>query len=278
MAIADREADLDAGRMPFLAHLREFRDRLRNSAIIFLIATIVCWFFSTDIYHWLRLPLDKAWSHHTDVLGPTTKMKFFSIVEPFWVYMSVSLWGGVFIASPFIFYQLWKFIAPGLYKHERNVGLVFSICSSAFFVAGALFCFYFVLPPMFTYLLGYADANTDPSLSMTEYLDLTRDMMIAFGAVFEMPIFIYFLAKVGLVTHKTLWRFNRWFVVVAFIVGAILTPSADVVSQCMMALPMIVLYNLSIIVAWVVVRNKRRRAAADGFSETPLPDDDTAKK
>jgi sec-independent protein translocase protein TatC len=264
MAAADKtkDAELDEGRMSFLEHLREFRKRLRNAAICFLAAAFVCWFFSKEIYAWMRGPLDHAWAQHADQLGPTTKMKFFSIVEPFWVYMSVSLWSGIFVSSPFIFYQLWKFIAPGLYKNERRVGVVFSICSAAFFVAGALFCYYFVLEQLFTYLLGYADDHTDPALSMREYFDLARDMMLAFGAVFELPILIYFLAKIGLVTHRGLWKFNRWFVVIAFVIGAILTPSPDVVSQCLMALPMILLYNLSIVIAYFVVKNREREPGA----------------
>ena len=120
---------------------------------------------------------------------------------------------------------------------------------------------------MFTYLLDVPGKDAEPALTMSAYLDLARDMMLAFGAVFEMPVVIYLLAKMGLVTHKSLWRFNRWFVVLAFIIGAILTPSADVVSQCLMALPMIALYNLSIIIAWVVVRNKAKQAGA-----SPMPD------
>ena len=195
------------------------------------------------------------------------KMKYNVLTEPFWVYMSVALWSGVFVASPLIFYQLWKFIAPGLYKEERRLGIGFATFSGLFFVGGALFCHQFVLEPMFTYLLDVPGKDAEPALTMSGYLDLARDMMLAFGAVFEMPVVIYLLAKMGLVTHKSLWRFNRWFVVLAFIIGAILTPSADVVSQCLMALPMIALYNLSIIIAWVVVRNKAKQAGA-----SPMPD------
>lgn len=267
------DADLDDGRMSFVEHLREFRRRLRNAAFYFITAAIACWFWSKEIYAWLRGPLDIAWSQHPE-LGDTTKMKFFSIVEPFWVYMSVALWSGVFIASPFVFYQLWKFIAPGLYKSERRFGVVFAVCSAACFVAGALFCYYFVLDQLFVYLLKYADENNEPALSMREYFDLTKNMMLAFGAVFELPVLIYFMAKIGLVTARSLWRFNRWFVVIAFIIGAILTPSPDVVTQCLMALPMIGLYNLSIIVAYVVGRNKAKEPGAVPFPEDDPADDD----
>jgi sec-independent protein translocase protein TatC len=189
-------------------------------------------------------------------------MAYASIVEPFWVDMSVALWAGIFVSSPFIFYQLWRFIAPGLYKKERNTGIWFAGFSGLFFISGAAFCYYFVLERLFTFLLDYADKETQPVLMLREYFDLTRNMMIAFGAVFELPLLIYFLAKLGLVTHRGLWRFNRWFVVIAFVIGAILTPSPDVPTQVMMAVPMIILYNLSIVVAWVVVRRREKSTPA----------------
>ena len=207
----------------------------------------------------------KAIVHHPKLA--TTTMKYNVITEPFWVGMSVAMWSGVFVASPFIFYQLWKFIAPGLYKAERRMGITFAVLSAMFFVGGALFCLQLVLTPMFDYLLGMEIGSAEPALTISGYLDLTRDMMLAFGAVFEMPFVIYFLAKIGLVTHKSLWRFNRWFVVIAFVLGAVLTPSADPISQCLMALPMIALYNLSIIVAWLVVRNKRKQPGYEAMPE-----------
>ena len=257
------DSDLEQGRMPFVEHLRELRDRLRNATVAFMGGFVVCWVFSKDIYAWLRVPIDNAWHHHSDILGDTPQMVFQSPVTPFWLYISVALWAGIFVASPFIFHQLWQFIAPGLYKRERRVGVAFAFCSAVCFVAGALFCYYLVLDRLYEFLLGYATHDMKPAIFVTEYFDLTRNMMLAFGAVFELPMLIYFLAMAGLVTHRSLWKFNRWFVVIAFVVGAVLTPSPDVVSQVLMALPMIVLYNISIVVAWAVVRGKERRAADD---------------
>ena len=256
------EEELDEGRMPFLEHLRELRIRLRNAVIFFIVGFGACWYWAKDIFLWLKVPLDNAWHHHKAELGEMPRLNFGSLVEPFWVDMSMALWAGLFVSSPFTFYQLWKFIAPGLYKKERNTGIIFAVSSAFFFIAGAAFCYYYVLERLFVFLLGYADQDLQPMLLMREYIDLTRTMMIAFGGVFELPVLIYFLAKIGLVTHRGLWRFNRWFIVIAFIIGAVLTPSPDPITQTMMALPMVVLYNLSIIVAWVVVRN-RERATAD---------------
>ena len=261
---APNEAELDDGRMPFFQHLRELRDRVRNAAIFFILGTVVSWFFGEEIYDWLRGPLDKAWlraSLEHPELGSKTRMAFTSIVEPFWVYMSVALWAGIFVSSPFIFHQLWKFIAPGLYKRERRYAIVFSVLSALFFIGGALFCYYFVLDNLFYFLLGYSSETALPMLSMAEYFDLTKNMMLAFGGIFELPILIYFLAMSGMVTPRGLWKFNRWFIVLAFIIGAVLTPSPDVVSQVMMALPMIVLYNVAILASFVALRRRDRTAA-----------------
>lgn len=261
-----RDKDLEAGRMPFFAHLRELRDRVRSASIYFGIAFVGCFYYSKEIYRWLQQPLFDVWLANEQKLGPP-KMVFSSVTEPFWVYMSVSMWAGIFIASPFIFFQLWRFVAPGLYKRERRIGVVFALFSGVFFVSGALFCYQYVLRSLYEFLLSYATEDLHPMLVMKDYLDLTRNMMLAFGAVFELPLLIYFLALANLVTPRGLWRFNRWFIVLAFIIGAIITPSPDVVSQLMMALPMIVLYNASIIAAHFVYRGKQKREAEERARE-----------
>jgi sec-independent protein translocase protein TatC len=256
------EAELEQSRMPFLSHLRELRDRVRNAAICFMIAFVVCWYFAGPIFEWLRAPMFEQWKA-IPALGDKPQIVYTALTEPFWVDMSIGMWAGIFVSSPFIFYQLWKFIAPGLYKRERRYTVAFAIFSALFFCAGALFCYYFVLDNLYGFLLGYAksDPNLRPMIAQSTYLDLTRDMMLAFGAVFELPLLIYFLALIGLVTHRGLWKFNRWFIVLAFIIGAILTPSPDVVSQIMMATPMVILYNLSIILAWRVTKKRELKDA-----------------
>lgn len=274
------ESDLEAGRMPFLEHLAELRDRLRNAAIVFAFAFLGCWYFAKPIFAWLRAPLFAIWNRHCNAMvhgvgdGPTCvgrdipigqswgppKLIYTNLTQPFWVDMSIAMWAGLFVASPMIFYQLWKFIAPGLYKRERRVTISFAIFSAVFFCGGALFCFYLALPKLYDFLLSYNSRDLLSLPNIQEYLDLTRDMMLAFGAIFEMPLLIYFLAMVGVVTHRSLWKFSRWFVVVAFIIGAILTPGPDVMSQLMMAAPMIVLYNVSILLAWRVTIRREAKA------------------
>lgn len=265
----DREAELEEGRMPFLEHLGELRDRVRNAAIAFTLAFLVCWYFAGDIFAWLREPLFDVWAPHTQDWGKPQLLAT-GVTQPFWVNMSVALWAGIFLASPVIFYQLWRFIAPGLYRRERKVAITFAVLSAVFFVAGALFCFYFALPALFRYMLQYNSADLKVMPSIQDYLDLTRDSMLAFGAIFEMPLLIYFLAMVGLVTHRSLWKFSRWFIVLAFVIGAVLTPGPDVVSQFLMATPMIVLYNISILFAWRVT-TRRERAAAEQRAREDAP-------
>lgn len=262
-------SELEESRMPFLAHLRELRDRVRNAAIFFAAAFAGCFVYAEEIYDWLRVPLFDAWSARNAQLIAAGKtglgdpvMSYAALTEPFWVNMSIALWAGIFVASPFIFYQLWKFIAPGLYKRERKITVSFAVFSALMFTGGAVFCLYFVLPNLYDFLIGYVDPDRyKPVLMMQQYLDLTREMMLAFGAIFELPLLLYFLSIIGLVTHRGLWKFNRWFVVISFVVGAILTPTPDVVSQIMMAGPMIILYNISILLSWGVT-SKREKADA----------------
>jgi sec-independent protein translocase protein TatC len=266
---AQREAELEEGRMPFMSHLSELRDRVRNAALAFMASFLVCWGFADRIFAWLREPLFDIWAMHTganlkpgDVDWGHPRLIYTGLTQPFWVNMSVALWAGIFLAAPFIFYQLWKFIAPGLYKRERKVTIAFAGLSGVFFAGGALFCFYFALPALFRYMLQYNSVDLQSLPNIQDYLDLTRDSMLAFGAIFEMPLLIYFLAMVGLVTHRSLWKFSRWFIVLAFVIGAVLTPGPDVVSQFLMATPMIVLYNISILFAWRVTIKRERAAAA----------------
>ena len=253
------DSELEAGRMPFLAHLKELRDRVRNAAIAFVIAAIGCFYFSDEIFEWLREPLFNVWK--AKKLPEEPFFVFTQLTEPFWVNMSIALWAGIFAASPFIFYQLWKFIAPGLYKRERRITVAFAIFSAIFFTAGAVFCRYFVVDRLADFMLGFSTPTQKPMITMQSYLDLIRDLMLAFGAVFELPLLIYFLAMIGMVTHRGLWKFNRWFIVIAFVVGAILTPTPDVPTQCMMAVPMVALYNISILLAWMVTRRRERAEA-----------------
>ena len=256
----DREQELEDGRMPFVEHLRELRVRVRNAAIAFVVSFIGCFIFAGPIFNWMRVPFDDAWRNH---FHTDPDLYYSSLLTPVFLDMQVAMWAAIFVASPLTFYQLWKFIAPGLYKRERRIGIWFALFSAICFVSGALFCYYVTLGPMYEFLVQYPHENQKGTIFIDQYFDITKDLMLAFGAIFEMPMLIYFLSAVGLVTHRSLWKFNRWFVVIAFVVGAILTPSTDPMSQTMMAAPMIVLYNLSIGIAWFNTRRRAKRAAAE---------------
>jgi sec-independent protein translocase protein TatC len=272
------EAELDAGRMPFVEHLRELRIRLRNAILALIVGFGIAFAFSETIFTLLARPLVEVW-HALAASNPAVGAPAFffnSLIEPFWVYLSISLWGGVFVASPVIFHQLWMFIAPGLYRHERRYGIAFAGCSTLLFTGGAVFCYAFILPAAFRFFLGYSTANLAglaagagkqavalaPLLGMDAYLAFTKKLLFAFGLVFELPLVITFLAITGTVTHRGLWRFNRWFCVLAFVTAALLTPGPDVISQIGMALPLIALYNLSIIIAWSITRRRERAAGS----------------
>jgi sec-independent protein translocase protein TatC len=278
---------MDERKLPFLDHLGELRLRLRNIVIALAVACTLTFWWAKALYSLLTRPLQDAW---TSVLpGQTAKLGFASLVEPFWVYFELSIYAGIFVASPVIFHQLWKFIAPGLYDKEKRVAVPFGFFSAIMFIGGALFCYYLVLPAAFRFLLSYSDQNIGhireafgiidvhitgpieiaPQLFMRQYLDLTTRMLLAFGLVFEMPLFIFFLSYAGLVTHRKLWKFNKYWTILAFLIGGILTPGPDVISQLFMAAPLIVLYNLSIIIAFVITR-RRERAAADEAGRTEL--------
>ena len=267
--------------MSFVDHLRDLQHRIRNSVIALIGGFAVAYGFKQEIFMFLLQPLLDTW-HRQQELNPemgTPQLHFGSLVEPFWTYFSLALWAGIFVASPFIFYQLWKFIAPGLYKRERSYGILFAVASAICFIGGAVFCYYFVLPAVYDFLLGYSTSNLaeisrpfgieyelgqavnlQPTLFMRDYLDFARKLLIGFGLVFELPLVIFFLSLVGMVTHRSLWKFNRWFIVLAFVLSAALTPP-DVISQILMAGPLVVLYNISIIISLVITKRREKREA-----------------
>ena len=259
--------------MPFVQHLRELRICIRNAIMFLLAGFVVAYFFKQDLLVLLLRPLVDAWNNHG--LGEA-RLIFSSPTEAFWAYVNLSLWAGFFLASPFIFHQVWRFIAPGLHRHESRWGLVFSLGSACCFSGGAVFCYAFVLSPVHNFLLGFASDNLatvshalgiqyelstkvalEPLLSVQSYLQFARKLLLGFGLVFELPILITVLSAFGIVTHRSLWKFNRWWIVLSFVISAILTPP-DPASQTLMAGPLIILYNLSIGIAFLFTKKRER--------------------
>jgi sec-independent protein translocase protein TatC len=269
----------DEKRMPFLEHLQELRTALRNSAIAVLTMTLVAYAFRAELFALMARPMINTWHDAQQEIGiGRPEMVFTSPVEPFMVLFKLALLAGVFLASPIIFREIWRFISPGLYARERKWGLTFIVASALLFCGGAYFAYQFVLPASYKYFLGYSvhdlgiiksvlgrqidvklsmPFDIRPMLTMDEYFSLTSMLLLVFGAVFELPLLLSILAMLGIVSAGQLWRFNRYAIVVFAVLGAVLTPGDMVVGQLWMTVAMTVLYNLSILLAVMFGRRKK---------------------
>ena len=179
----------------------------------------------------------------------------------------------MFLASPVIFWQIWKFVAPGLYKHEKKALLPFSVLSSLCFLGGAAFGYFVVFPPAFRFLLGYSADFLSPMPAVNEYFSLSLRLLIAFGAIFELPILMVFLAKIGIVDVPFLNKNRKYAILINFIIAAILTPTPDIVNQLLMGVPLLVLYEISVLAVWVFGKKKLTNAfhhePEEEFEEKP---------
>jgi sec-independent protein translocase protein TatC len=236
-------------KQPFLAHLEELRRRLIICAIAIGIGFVISYIFSKQLFSLLILPLVK-------VLPADSKLIFTSLPEMFLAYIKVSLVGGIILAIPVIFYELWMFVAPALYQKEKRYLVPFVLFSSILFILGALFGYLIVFPYGFKFFISFATEDIQALPSVKQYFSFAIRLLLAFGLVFEMPVVVLFLAKIGLVTPDAMKRFRKYAILCAFILGAILTPP-DVATQIMMALPIIILYELSILISKVVYRKKK---------------------
>ncbi len=236
------------GRMPLTAHLDELRTRLIRALLAIAAGFGLCYAFAEPLVAFIIHPLAALRPDQALVIGT-------GITEAFFTKLKVSFIGGIFIASPVIFYQAWRFVAPGLYETERRVAVPFAAAASFFFVAGAAFCYWMVFPIAFDFFLQeFGSIGVAPQIRISEYLSFATRMLLGFGVTFELPVASFFLARIGLITHRTLITQARYAVVVIFIVAAVLTPGPDIASQMLMAVPLLLLYVLSIGVAWVVAR------------------------
>jgi sec-independent protein translocase protein TatC len=195
-------------------------------------------------------------------MEPARKLVYTSAIEPMMLYLQVGLYGSIFVAAPWILFQLWQFIAPGLYKRERKVVVPFLFFGTLLFYAGAAFCYWFVLPPAFPAMLQFASSNTmTPMLSISEQLSLVTAMLLGFGIVFEVPVIIAFLSMIGLVTADWLAKYRRHAIVVNVTLAAIITPTGDPLNLAMMAVPMIIFYEVGILLARLLGKKKPPDAA-----------------
>ncbi len=238
--------------MTLMEHLGELRTRLVRSFIAIGLAFIVCYTFSERLFAELCKPLVAA-------LPEGSKLIFTALPEAFFVYLKVGLVASIFVVSPYLFYQVWAFISPGLYDEEKKYIVPMALISALFFFSGASFCFFVVFPYAFTFFVGFASEDIAAMPSLGEYLGFSLKLLIAFGLIFEMPLFTFFLARMGIVTAARMRSFRRYAVLCIFIIAAILTPP-DVISQLLMAMPMMLLYEISIGVAATFGRKKKTEA------------------
>ncbi|HEX7540335.1 MAG TPA: twin-arginine translocase subunit TatC [Syntrophales bacterium] len=236
-------------KMPLTSHLEELRKRLVRILIAVGIAFLGCFAFKEEIFRIVAQPL-------ISVLPPGSHMVYTGLPEAFFTYIKVSLYAGIFVASPVVLYQVWKFISPGLFPKEKKFVAPFVITSTMLFVGGVCFGYFLVLPSAYKFFLEFTTDFLKPMLSMREYLTLTLKLLLAFGIIFEIPVFLFFMTKIGLVTPRKLARMRRYAIVVCFIVAAIITPTPDAFTQCMMAIPMVILYEVGIIVSRLASRRK----------------------
>jgi sec-independent protein translocase protein TatC len=241
-------------KMPFTSHLEELRARIIRIMIAAAIGFGVCWYFKEWLFQIITRPLYQ-------VLPPNSFMIYTSLPEAFFNYMKISFYGSLFLTSPYIFYQLWKFISPGLYKSEKKYMLPFVISSTILFICGILFGYYLALPPAFSFFVEFSSDFLKPMFSLREYLSLSLKLLLAFGVSFELPVVIFFLARIGVVSSKMLSRNRRYAILIIFIAAAILTPSPDARTQIIMAIPLMGLYEIGIIVAKLA--EKKRPKAED---------------
>jgi len=243
--------------MPLLAHLEELRKRIIFSVLGILIGFLSCWSFADRIFGLVQQPLIQALHHH----GLSGGLVYLNPTEPFNLYLEVGFVAGLFTASPFVFYQLWLFIAPGLYRKEKRYVLPFLLSTVALFIAGGWFGYKMVYPASLDFLIGYG-LRFQPMITIAEYTKLFLTIIIGLGLIFEMPILVFFLALMRVITARWMWRNLRYSILAIFVLAAIVTPTTDILNMCLFAAPMVALYAISIGVAWLVNSAHERRRGA----------------
>jgi len=253
--MTQRKKKMTDDKQPFLGHLEELRKRLVVCAIAAGIGFIISYIFAKQLFSYLILPLAK-------VLPDDSRLIFTNLPEMFIAYIKVALVAGIILAIPVIFYQLWMFLAPALYQKEKRYIIPFVLFSSILFAAGALFGYFVVFPYGFKFFVSFATEDIQALPSVKQYFSFAIRLLLAFGLVFEMPIVVIFMTKIGLITPDSMKKFRKYAILCAFILSAILTPP-DVATQLMMALPIIILYEISIFLSKAIYRKKEGESDAE---------------
>lgn len=242
--------------MSFLDHLEELRTRIFHALIAVGVGFGVCWWYHERLFEFMQKPI-------LDVLKRygIEKLVYSTPTEPFNLYLKVSALAGLFLTSPYVLYQVWLFISPGLYRKEKKYAVPFMVSTIFLFVAGGYFGYRIVYPAALNFLIDFGKSFT-PLITIHEYTDLFLTVILGLGLVFEMPVLIFFLALMGVVSAGWMWRNIRYAILVIFIIAGILTPTPDIMNMCIFAAPMVGLYILSIGIAWFVHPTQRKAREA----------------
>jgi sec-independent protein translocase protein TatC len=243
---------IESKEMPFFEHLGELRKRLLYSLLILTLGSVLTYAFSDTLFAVLTKPHFDAFPGNTLIgTGPA---------EAFVLKLKVALFAALLLTCPLHFLQLWLFIAPGLYNEERRLVIPFLVITTGLFLLGAYLCYELILPFTFSFFRDqYVSIGLTPQIRISEHLSLMMFALLGFGAIFETPVLAYFLARAGLVTHRTLLNGWRYAIVAIFIIAAILTPTPDILTMTLFAIPLLILYGISILVVrWVVLKNAER--------------------
>jgi sec-independent protein translocase protein TatC len=254
------EDDSNGKQMSFLEHLEELRQRLLRSIYAIIVATGVCFYFRDAIYAYLALPLTSTLHE----LHMPEKLVYTNPVDPFNLYIKLAIMAGIFLASPFILYQLWLFISPGLYRHEKRYVWPFVLLTSGLFISGGFFAYKLALPKALWFLVEFGQ-QFQPMVTINEYWDLAMSIMLGVGVVFELPVVILLLSIFGIVTPRFLWKNFRYAVLATAVVAAAIVPTNDMASIFVVWIPLVGLYVLSIALSWLVYfKKKRKKKHAEG--------------
>lgn len=257
VATPPEQVEQDKESMPtmgFLDHLEELRRRIVYSIIAVAFGFFACWWKVERIYDIMQRPIMDALKSN----GMAEKLVYLNPTEPFNLYLKIAALAGLFLTSPFVLYQVWMFISPGLYRKEKKYVVPFMVSTIALFSAGGFFGYRFVYPYALTFLIGFGK-QFQPMITVGEYTQLFLSVILGMGLIFEMPILIFFLALMGIVSAGFMWKNFRYSILIIFIIAAIVTPTTDILNMCIFAAPMIGLYAISIGVAWLV--HPKQRAA-----------------
>ncbi len=249
------EEELNGKQMSFLEHLEELRQRLMHSIIGIVAAAGVCFAFHQRIYDFLAQPITGTLAR----LHLHASLVYINPVDPFNLYIKISLLAGLFVACPYVLYQIWLFISPGLYRHEKRYIWPFVLLTSSLFIAGGFFAWRFAFPAALEFLVRFGDKFT-PMIEINEYLDLALQVIVAVGLIFELPVVIMVLSFFGIVTPRFLWKNLRYAILITAVLAAAIIPSNDLASIFIVWIPLVALYLLSILLSWLVWLRRKKKA------------------